>query len=250
MFFTGLSELMQEGQIVNLNLLKKGDRLLVSIMPKVRDMPEAAVKKLIPLNVSGTPAELDQGFLTAVSRPVEERFGLLTNADAFRENTKTAVSKKPAVSTTASKDAKLTKNERMIADAEAHEKAERWPEAYQLYKKVSAADPGNAKLKEKVAEVWNKMAQRPLFGTDQDEEQVEPVSDPAAEDSDGDEAGNEEYPADGDDTDNDNDDDTAAVTVPATQPAIASQEAAPSRTGEEPPADMFAQLLGITNKLG
>lgn len=48
MFFTRLSELMQESQIVNLNLMKKGDKLIVSLMPKVQDMPEAAVKKLIP----------------------------------------------------------------------------------------------------------------------------------------------------------------------------------------------------------
>ncbi len=251
MFFTGLSELIQEGQIINLTLMKKGGRLLVSIMPKVRDMPDATVNKLIPLNVSGTPVELDQGFLPAVSHPVGERFGLLTNADAFSENTKTAVSNKSAVTATASKDAKPTKNERMIADADAHEKSGRWPEAYHLYKKASAADPGNEKLKEKVMEVWSKMAQRPLFGSGQDEEQVEPAetgSGPAAEDGDEDEADNGGYPDGGDDADTDTD--TATVTAPSAQPVIALQEAAPSQAGEAAPVDMFARILGITNKLG
>lgn len=251
MFFTGLSELMQEGQIVNLTLLKKGERLHVSVMPKVRDMPEAAVKKLIPLNVNGTPSELDQGFLEAVSRPVQERFGLITNADAFRENTKTAASRKaPATAATASKDTKLTKNERMAADAEAYEKAGRWPEAYQIYKKASAADPANEKLKEKVMEVWGKMAQRPLFGTGEDEVQPGPsvatTVKPSPEDSDeGDdeiEYGDEEETAG---------EEYAEASVSPSAPAAPPVEDTDtsSRTGETPPADMFAQLLGMASKL-
>lgn len=253
MFFTGLSELMQEGQIVNLTLLKKGERLHVSVMPKVRDMPEAAVKKLIPLNVNGTPSELDQGFLEAVSRPVQERFGLITNADAFRENTKAAASRKaPATAATASKDTKLTKNERMAADAEAHEKAGRWPEAYQIYKKASAADPANEKLKEKVMEVWGKMAQRPLFGTGEDEVQPGPsvatTVKPSPEDSD---EGDDEIEY-GDEEERDEDEymhaeASVSPSAPAAPPVEDTDTS--SRTGETPPADMFAQLLGMASKL-
>ena len=246
MFFTGLSELMQEGQIVNLNLMKKGDKLLVSIMPKVQDMPEQAMKKLIPLNVNGTSTELDQEFLQAVSQPIQERFGLITNVDAFRENTKTAVSKKtPATASATSKDTKLSKNERMLADAEAHEKAGRWPEAYAIYKKASAAEPDNIKLKEKVMEVWSKMAQRPLFGAEQDEIQVETDEtrfDPSIEDEDEDEVDEPEVE---DEDETEETDETVTIQAPTSSPVnVASQ------TAEEAPVDMFAQIMGIAQKIG
>ncbi len=239
MFFTGLSELMQEGQIVNLNLMKKGDKLFISLMPKVQDMPEAAMKKLIPLNLNGTAHELDQGFLEAVSQPVQERFGLLSNAEAFRENTKSAATKKTQVTTSNTpKDIKLTKNERMLADAEAHEKAGRFPEAYQIYKKASAADPDNIKLKEKVMEVWSKMAQRPLFAPEEDQVQVdaeETLQDPSI--------GDEPEVEDEDETEET--DETVTIQAPTSSPVnVASQ------TAEEAPVDMFAQIMGIAQKIG
>ena len=239
MFFTGLSELMQEGQIVNLNLMKKGDKLFISLMPKVQDMPEAAMKKLIPLNLNGTAHELDQGFLDAVSQPVQERFGLLSNAETFRENTKSAATKKTQVTTSNTpKDIKLTKNERMLADAEAHEKAGRFPEAYQIYKKASAADPDNIKLKEKVMEVWSKMAQRPLFAPEEDQVQVdaeETLQDPSI--------GDEPEVEDEDETEET--DETVTIQAPTSSPVnVASQ------TAEEAPVDMFAQIMGIAQKIG
>lgn len=239
MFFTGLSELMQEGQIVNLNLMKKGDKLFISLIPKVQDMPEAAMKKLIPLNLNGTAHELDQGFLEAVSQPVQERFGLLSNAETFRENTKSAATKKTQVTTSNTpKDIKLTKNERMLADAEAHEKAGRFPEAYQIYKKASAADPDNIKLKEKVMEVWSKMAQRPLFAPEEDQVQVdaeETLQDPSI--------GDEPEVEDEDETEET--DETVTIQAPTSSPVnVASQ------TAEEAPVDMFAQIMGIAQKIG
>ena len=239
MFFTGLSELMQEGQIVNLNLMKKGDKLFISLMPKVQDMPEAAMKKLIPLNLNGTAHELDQGFLEAVSQPVQERFGLLSNAETFRENTKSAATKKTQVTTSNTpKDIKLTKNERMLADAEAHEKAGRFPEAYQIYKKASAADPDNIKLKEKVMEVWSKMAQRPLFAPEEDQVQVdaeETLQDPSIEDE----------PEVEDEDETEETDETVTIQAPTSSPVnVASQ------TAEEAPVDMFAQIMGIAQKIG
>ncbi|GAB6118919.1 hypothetical protein JCM30204_00670 [Dysgonomonas termitidis] len=233
---------MQEGQIVNLNLLKKGDRLIVSLMPKVQDMPGSAIIKLIPLNVSGTPTELDQGFLEAISQPLQERLGLLTNVDAFRENTKVATSKKTQVTTTnAAKDTKTSKSERMLADAEVHEKAGRWPEAYAIYKKVSAADPDNIKLKEKVMEVWSKMAQRPLFEPEEDEIQVEAedtLADPSMEDDSDEETEEEEI------------DDEESEDLEVTGTGVPEQDNISSQPTEQAPVDMFAQIMGIAKKIG
>lgn len=176
MFFTGLSQLMQDGQTINLNLLKKGDKLFVCLMPKVQNMPESAMSKLIPLNVEGTPTELDQAFLETISLPVQERFGLISNVDAFRDNTKSTGSKNSSGTNNnqaGGQDSKEAKIARRTEEAEKFEKAQRWPEAYAIYKKLSEADPTNRKKKEKAVEVWAKMSQKPLFTLDTDAVTVE-----------------------------------------------------------------------------
>lgn len=166
MFFTELYALMQDGQALNLNLLRRDGRLYVCLLPKVTDMPQAATR-LVPLNIDGTPAELDAGFLEAVSRPVAERLGLLSNVEAFRESTASALKKKdqPQTATSGSAATKEPgKTEKQMDQARMHEQSGRLVEAYSIYKKLSAAAPQDAKLKEKAAELWNRMSQRSFFG--------------------------------------------------------------------------------------
>lgn len=176
MFFSKLDQLLQDGQILNLNLLKKGDKIHINLVPKVHKMSEEAKNKLIPLSLNGTPAELDQGFFQVINEPVQERFGLISNVDAFRKSTKSAASDNKSPNSTGQeagikKDHKPSKKEQMIAEAEAHEKSSRWPEAYAIYKKLSAAEPENQKLKEKAMSVWEKMAQKPLFNFNTQEDE-------------------------------------------------------------------------------
>lgn len=237
MFFTRLNELMQDDQTINLNLLKKGGRIHVCVMPKVRNMAAAAAGKLIPLSLSGTPAELDQGFFTAICEPIKERFGLISNTEAFRENTKSATAKKPQNSNQgvgAGSDGKQSKNEKKIAEAVAHEKAGRWPEAYAIYKKISEAEPGNQTMKEKVREVWEKMAQRPLFGPPAEELSVEEPELVQEEELDDEMISEEEEETDDDDTTDGDIPDPAAD-----DKAIADKQ----------PVDMFAQLMGMANSI-
>ncbi len=250
MFFTGLSELMQDGQTINLNLLKRGDKLFVCLIPKVQNMSESAMNQLIPLKVEGTAAELDQAFLETISQPVQERFGLISNVDAFRDNTKSAGKKSSSGTNTSQaggKEGKGSKTTSQIEEAEKHENAQRWPEAYAIYKKLSAADPKNRKLKEKAVEVWSKMAQKPLFSMETDTVTVETedVALPAGETV-TDEPQNVTAP------------DATSVgveeevlTTATTNLQISMDEHTSTQNQEEqqeePPVDMFARMMEMAN---
>lgn len=168
MFFTELYELMQDGQAMNLNLLRRGERLYISLLPKVENMPQAAAR-LAPLSVNGTPPELDAGFMELIALPVTERLGLLSNAEAFRKETTTAREKEPAKATSSrTVEAKApTKSEKLIAQAGELERSGRLAEAYSVYKKLLTATPQDEMLKEKAEELWKKMSQRSLFGGEQ-----------------------------------------------------------------------------------
>lgn len=167
--------------------------------------------------------------------------------DAFRENTKVATSKKMQVTTTnAAKDTKTSKSERMLVDAEVHEKAGRWPEAYAIYKKASVADPGNIKLKEKVMEIWTKMAQRPLFEPEEDEIQVEAedtFADPSMEDDSDEETEEEEI-------DDEESEDLEVTGTDVPESVVPEQDNVSSQPTEQTPVDMFAQIMGIAQKIG
>ncbi len=177
MLFTGIYNLMQEGQTLNLNVMKKGERLYICLVPRIKDSQDKTETKLIPLTLDGLPSELDEGFINAIIQPVQERFGLLTNLEAFKANNK-AVAAKPVdskSSSSATKDNKTSKTEKLKEEAEAHEKACRWPEAHAAYKKLLEADKGNVKLQEKLHSIWEKMSQRSLFSVDtEDKKSSEP----------------------------------------------------------------------------
>lgn len=160
---------------MNLNLLRRGERLYVCILPKVKDMAEEATK-LVPLNIDGTPGELDEGFFTVVCEPITERLGLLSNTELFRKSTKSVVKAREKQTEKSRQEGADTKTEtgvnskdaRRIAEAERQEQAGRLVEAYGIYKKLSEANPGESTYKEKVAALWERMSNRTLFGAGND----------------------------------------------------------------------------------
>lgn len=176
MLFLGFYNLMQEGQTLNLNVMKKGERLFICLVPRTQNTQEKTESKLIPLTIDGLPTELDEGFIEAISQPVQERFGLLTNLEAFKANNKTVASKSAekqsaATESTSAKNTKPSKTDKLREEAEAHEKACRWPEAHAIYKKMLEADKGNVKLQEKLHTIWEKMSQRSLFSPEAEQKE-------------------------------------------------------------------------------
>lgn len=83
-FFEKLSELLGDDSLV-LVVKKKEDKLFLSITPK---LSKDSKKKIVPLTISGTATELDEGFFDAVSKPIQETQGLVTNIKGYEDSMK------------------------------------------------------------------------------------------------------------------------------------------------------------------
>jgi PRTRC genetic system protein E len=86
-------EIFDLGENVNLNMTiaRAGDRLSITVLP-------ASSQKLQPLVATGTPEELAEGFAYAITTPLKEVIGLMTNAEQFKKSAEEAAgtSKKEA----------------------------------------------------------------------------------------------------------------------------------------------------------
>ncbi|GHT54448.1 hypothetical protein FACS189451_11770 [Bacteroidia bacterium] len=59
--FTEISQLLREGEMLSLNIRKNGNRtMVVVVLPRVENVKDPAVEQLIPLNLKGSPEELDK----------------------------------------------------------------------------------------------------------------------------------------------------------------------------------------------
>lgn len=101
--------MMTESVDLTIVIRKTNGQLTVSTLPKSNGLKDEAQNHIVPLTVTGTPQELDTGFLQAVTRPIQKACGLISNMAQFE-----AQADKAAASSKAAKDAKSkeTKEER------------------------------------------------------------------------------------------------------------------------------------------
>ena len=125
---------------------------------KVKD---EAQNHFTPLNLEGTPEELNAGFITAISNPVRKVSGMLKNMADFEEKTEKAAAESKALK---EKNDKVNK---MIKDAEALEK-DKPKEALTAYNKVLELDKYNQKIISKIAALQEKTMQGNLFAAESD----------------------------------------------------------------------------------
>ena len=109
MFFTAIHQMMTESVDLTIVIRKANGQLTVSTLPKSNGLKDEAQNHIVPLTVTGTPQELDTGFLQAVTRPIQKACGLISNMAQFE-----AQADKAAASSKVAKDAKSkeTKEER------------------------------------------------------------------------------------------------------------------------------------------
>ena len=101
--------MMTESVDLTIVIRKTNGQLTVSILPKSNGLKDEAQNHIVPLTATGTPQELDTGFLQAVTRPIQKTCGLISNMAQFE-----AQADKAAASSKAAKEAKSkeTKEER------------------------------------------------------------------------------------------------------------------------------------------
>lgn len=118
MLFTQVYQMMTEGVDLTMVIRKSAGGLTVSLLPKSNgSLKDEAQNHIVPLILSGTPQELDAGFLEAVARPVQKTCGLISNMQEFEKQ-----ADKAAASSKASKE---QKNKETKEEKEKREKYEK-----------------------------------------------------------------------------------------------------------------------------
>jgi PRTRC genetic system protein E len=83
--FKTLSEMLSNGSTVTISISKKGDDLTVSVLPGNSIVKDAAKSHIVPLNLSGSAQELDEGFVEAIKAPIAKASGLLSDMASFEK---------------------------------------------------------------------------------------------------------------------------------------------------------------------
>ena len=130
--------------MLSLNIRKSGNEMIVIVLPRVENVKDPAADQLIPLNLKGSPQELDEGFIEAIKSPVTKSTGLLTNMAEYEKS-----AEKAREESKAEKDRQETINKN-VKDAEALEKAGKYREALNAYTKVFDMDKKNIKIQLKI----------------------------------------------------------------------------------------------------
>ena len=117
-FFETIYPILESGKLTLIMVLSKPihGKIAVSVLPKPTD--EKTEIKAKPLVMSGTPKELDEGFINELTKVGTTTNGLLSSIDEYNqliEDQKTAVVKKTE------KKAETVKKKAMPIKAETHE---------------------------------------------------------------------------------------------------------------------------------
>ena len=113
MFFQSMNQMMNPSVDITLVIRKSADgRMSVSVLPKSNTLKDEAQNSIVPLTLSGTPEEIDSGFLQVVSRPVQKASGLITNMAQFEAQADRAASSSKGAKESKSKESKEDKEKR------------------------------------------------------------------------------------------------------------------------------------------
>ncbi|GAB6010061.1 PRTRC system protein E [Dysgonomonas reticulitermitis] len=168
-----------------LNIMKTGEALVVTVLPKSPEVKDPAAEQLIPLNLKGSPQELDAGFIEAIRSPVTKSTGLMTNMAEYEKSVGKAEQESKEV-----KDRQDT-IDKHVREAETAEKAGKTKDALAAYAKALELDKTNTKIRLKINSLKIKAAGcGDIFSTAAPSMPVReesPVEEPEEDDNPGDE---------------------------------------------------------------
>ena len=185
MFFTAIHQMMTESVDLTIVTRKTNGQLTVSTLPKSNGLKDEAQNHIVPLTVTGTPQELDTGFLQAIARPIQKTCGLLSNMAQFE-----AQADKAAASSKAAKEAKSKETKEEREKREKYEKlmkkanelmaTKNFREAVSMLTQAKAcADTAQLKeIEEKIKAADTEINKGSLFRLMEQEAQPEPAPQP------------------------------------------------------------------------
>ena len=186
MFFTAIHQMMTENVDLTIVIRKANGQLTVATLPKSNGLKDEAQNQIVPLTVTGTPQELDAGFLQTVTRPIQKAGGLIANMAQFEAQADKAAANSKAAKEAKSKESKeerekREKYEKLMKKAEEMTTAKNYREALNLLGQAkSHANEAQLKgIEEKIQAVDKEMNKGSLF--DLMERQPQPEQQPVVQ---------------------------------------------------------------------
>lgn len=185
MFFTAIHQMMTESVDLTIVIRKTNGQLTVSTLPKSNGLKDEAQNHIVPLTVTGTPQELDSGFLQVIARPIQKTCGLLSNMAQFEAHADKAAASSKAAKEAKSKETKeerekREKYEKLMKKANKLMATKNFREAVSLLTQAKAcADTAQLKeIEEKIKAADTEMNKGSLFGLMEQEAHPEPAPQP------------------------------------------------------------------------
>ena len=185
MFFTAIHQMMTESVDLTIVIRKTNGQLTVSTLPKSNGLKDEAQNHIVPLTVTGTPQELDTGFLQAVTRPIQKTCGLISNMAQFEAQADKAAASSKAAKEAKSKETKeerekREKYEKLMKKAEELTAARNHREAVSVLTQAKAhANAAQLKeIEEKIKAADTEINKGSLFRLMEQEAQPEPAPQP------------------------------------------------------------------------
>lgn len=170
MFFTSISQIMTDSVDITLVIRKTNGQLTVSTLPKANQLKDEAQNHIIPLTLTGTPEEMDAGFLQAMAQPVRKAMGLISNMVEFEKQTDIAAANSKAAKDAKSKESKEEKEkrekyDRLIKKAEEMITSRKHRDAINALQqaRIYATTENQKSIDEKIAEQKKALSQGSLF---------------------------------------------------------------------------------------
>ncbi len=165
-FFTQMKSVIGQAE-VQINIKTKGDLLTVMVLPKTT-ANDPALQEIQPLIMSGTPEDLDSGFIAAVRGPLKKTVGLISNVEDFEASTAKAAKETQATKAAEDKLKKEREEETkkfdvLVKRAEELEQADKHSPALDNYRQAVAIKPDDAKVKKRIADLESKLSENSLF---------------------------------------------------------------------------------------
>ena len=186
MFFTAIHQMMTENVDLTIVIRKANGQLTVATLPKSNGLKDEAQNRIVPLTVTGTPQELDAGFLQTVTRPIQKAGGLIANMAQFEAQADKAAANSKAAREAKSKESKeerekREKYEKLMKKAEEMTTTKNYREALNLLGQAkSHANEAQLKgIEEKIQAVDKEMNKGSLF--DLMERQPQPEQQPVVQ---------------------------------------------------------------------
>lgn len=159
-FFTEMEKFLPEGVTITLSLVRIGEDITVSVLPRVNTLKDQAATQIVPISMRGKSEELDVAFSKNLEEPLQQAFKVLLNMAEFEKSLAQASSTCKAV-----KEQKK-KFDELVKKADDHEKKGDVKSAITYLIEAKKFTSEQSRIQKRIDLLRNKMNTYSLFTDD------------------------------------------------------------------------------------